>query len=274
MCGVLAILEIKSDPHALRKLSLQMAKKLRHRGPDWSGIYADEQVIIAHERLAIVDIKRGAQPLRSDSGAILSVNGEIYNHLALRKKLTKNPAFKTKSDCEIILHLYEEMGTDFLSSLNGIFAFVLYDKRRNSYLIARDPIGVMPLYTGRDKEGNFYVASEMKALVGICNVISEFPPAHYLLDGQLRCYFQHDWYKGKIVADSKDMEDRLRVGLEQAVRRQLMCDVPFGLLLSGGLDSSLVAAIVAKFAAVRVEDGGKSMVAASAFICYWFAGCS
>lgn len=241
----------------MRSLAVQLVRKIRHRGPDWSGIYADDKAILAHERLAIVDIENGAQPLVSACGdLVLAVNGEIYNHQELRKTLRTNHDFKTKSDCEVLLYLYQEQGVSFLSRLNGIFAFVLYDRRHNSFLIARDPIGVIPLYTGKDKEGNFYVASEMKALTSVCQILEEFPPAHYQLATRLQRYFCPDWYKEKSPAVAIDYEpQKLCLALENAVKRQLMCDVPFGLLVSGGLDSAIIAAIAAKFAAKRIEDG-------------------
>ena len=177
MCSVLGILDIKSDVDQLRKQALQMSKIQRHRGPDWSGIYVNDQAILAHERLAIVDIENGAQPLFSeDRKLVLSINGEIYNHKELEKNLNKPYEFQTESDCEVINALYREKGVDFLNDLNGIFAFVLYDNKSESYLIARDHIGICPLYTGYDEHGNFYVASEMKALIGYCKTIEEFPP--------------------------------------------------------------------------------------------------
>ena len=190
MCAVVAILDIKSKPHDMRARALQLARRLRHRGPDWSGIYADEHAVLAHERLAIVDVESGAQPLLSDSGKVLCVNGEIYNHQELRSFLSKQYHFKTASDCEVLMYLYEEQGVDFLRALNGIFAFVLYDRQRQSYLVARDAIGVVPLYYGRDDEDNTYVASELKAIADVCATVQEFPPGHMLLDGELNCWFK------------------------------------------------------------------------------------
>ena len=190
MCAVVAILAIKSKPQDLRARALQLTRLVRHRGPDWSGIYADAHAVLAHERLAIVDVESGAQPLQSDSGKVLCVNGEIYNHQELRSFLSGQHNFKTASDCEILIYLYEEQGVDFLRALNGIFAFVLYDRQHNSYLIARDAIGVVPLYYGHDDEGNLYVASELKAIAEVCTTVQEFPPGHYMLDGKLRCWFK------------------------------------------------------------------------------------
>ena len=256
MCSILAILDIKSDVNTLRKQALQMSKLQRHRGPDWSGMYSNENVILAHERLAIVDVEHGSQPIRSkDENLALAVNGEIYNHKELEAKLNIDYEFQTKSDCEIINALYREKGSDFLEDLNGIFAFVLYDQETNSYLIARDHIGIVPLYTGYDNNQNFYIASEMKALTNVCNTIKEFPPGHYLdsNDGEIKKYYDRDWNDFENVKDNQTDRELLRSSLEQAVHRQLMSDVPYGLLLSGGLDSSIIAAIAYKYAAKRIE---------------------
>ena len=257
MCSILAILDIKSDVDALRKQALQMSKLQRHRGPDWSGMYANDKVIMAHERLSIVDIEHGSQPLYSNDGElVLAVNGEIYNHKELEDSLTINYSFQTKSDCEIINALYVEKGAEFLDELNGIFSFVLYDNKSNSYLIARDHIGIVPLYTGYDEHGNFYVASEMKALINVCKTIEEFPPGHYLSskEGKLKRYYKRSWDDFSNVKNNKTDIKLLKRGLEEAVHRQLMSDVPYGLLLSGGLDSSIIAAIVKKFAQRRIES--------------------
>ncbi len=257
MCSILAILDIKSDVDALRKQALQMSKLQRHRGPDWSGMYANDKVIMAHERLSIVDIEHGSQPLYSNDGElVLAVNGEIYNHKELEDSLTINYSFQTKSDCEIINALYREKGAEFLDELNGIFSFVLYDNKSNSYLIARDHIGIVPLYTGYDEHGNFYVASEMKALINVCKTIEEFPPGHYLSskEGKLKRYYKRSWDDFSNVKDNQTDRKLLKRGLEEAVHRQLMSDVPYGLLLSGGLDSSIIAAIVKKFAQRRIES--------------------
>lgn len=256
MCAVVAILTIKGKPHDLRARALQLARRVRHRGPDWSGIYADEHAVLAHERLAIVDVESGAQPLQSDSGKVLCVNGEIYNHQELRSYLSTPHNFKTASDCEVLMYLYEEQGVDFLRVLNGIFAFVLYDRQRHSFLVARDAIGVVPLYYGHDNENNLYVASELKAIAEVCTTVQEFPPGHYMLDGELHHWFKPGWMRRDFSQPQKyTTPKRLRTALEDAVHRQLMCDVPFGLLISGGVDSSIIAAIAARFATCRVEDG-------------------
>ena len=264
MCGVLAILDLRGDPGMLRRQALAMAKKIRHRGPDWSGIYADTRAILAHERLAIVDVDHGAQPLLDTrEGTVLSVNGEIYNHEDLRAGLRRPHDFQTASDCEVILYLYDEQPPeDFLNRMNGIFAFVIWDPRKNTYLIARDPIGVVPLYVGWDREKNFYVASELKALAGVCEQIEEFPPGHYLLGHErqkgYQRYYRPRWMEPGYYPDEPYDPDRLRGAFEAAVQRQLMCDVPYGLLISGGVDSSLVAAIAAKYREGRVETGGRT----------------
>jgi asparagine synthase (glutamine-hydrolysing) len=257
MCSILAILDIKSDVNVLRKQALQMSKLQRHRGPDWSGMYSNDKAIMAHERLSIVDIEHGSQPLYSKDGElVLAVNGEIYNHKELEDTLTINYSFQTKSDCEVINALFREKGTEFLDELNGIFSFVLYDNKSNSYLIARDHIGIVPLYTGYDEHGNFYVASEMKALINVCKTIEEFPPGHYLYskEGKLKHYYKRSWDNFSNVKNNQTDKNLLKRGLEEAVHRQLMSDVPYGLLLSGGLDSSIIAAIVKKFAQRRIES--------------------
>lgn len=257
MCSILGILDIKSDVSELRKQALVMSKKQRHRGPDWSGIYMNDHSILAHERLAIVDIENGAQPLYShDKSLILAVNGEIYNHKELKSKLTIPYKFQTKSDCEIINALYTEQGCDFLNYLNGIFAFVLYDNQTRTYLIARDHIGIVPLYTGYDEHGNFYVASEMKALIDTCKKITEFPPGHYLFskDRKPKQYYKPKWKNFNSVKNNSSDHKKLKIALEEAVHRQLMSDVPYGVLLSGGLDSSIIAGIARKFAQRRVEE--------------------
>ncbi len=257
MCGIVGVFELKTASQDLRLQVLDMAKKLRHRGPDWSGIYCGEKAILAHERLSIVDPQSGGQPLKSSDGKlILSVNGEIYNHLDIRKNLSQEYEFLTQSDCEIILALYREKGVDFLEELSGIFAFALYDSENDCYLIARDHMGIIPLYMGWDKFGNFYVASELKALEGTCNRIEEFLPGHYLYskEGEMRKWYQRDWTEFSSVKDNHTSLHDLRTALEEAVHRQLMSDVPYGVLLSGGLDSSIISAIAKKYAARRVES--------------------
>jgi len=268
MCGVIAILNIDAAPGAmaeLRQTALAMAAKIRHRGPDWSGIYSDAHAVLAHERLAIVDVEHGAQPLvDAASGCVLTVNGEIYNHRELRQQLRQPHDFQTASDCEVILSLYDELAPrDFLNRLNGIFAFVLYDPRRHTWLIARDPIGVMPLYLGWDAADNLYAASEMKALVPRCERIVEFPPGHFFSgdsddekDKGFQRYYEPGWAAPGCVPGRKYHPIVLREALVAAVRRQLMSDVPFGVLISGGVDSSLIAAIAALHREGRVESGG------------------
>lgn len=260
MCGIACILDIRSDPRALRERALAMARKLRHRGPDWSGIFADEKAILAHERLAIVDVEHGAQPLLGpDKALVLAVNGEIYNHRQLRAEFPSYP-FATASDCEVILPLYERYGAELVHRLSGIFAFVLYDARNDSYLVARDPIGVIPLYTGRDEHGNLYVASELKALIPYCRVIEDFPPGHWLVRGQEKPtrYYTPSWRDYQVVANRPCNLEALREAFQRAVHRQLMCDVPYGVLLSGGLDSSLVAAVTQRFAPRRIEEDDRT----------------
>lgn len=260
MCSIFGILELKSDPSELRKKALEMSKLLRHRGPDWSGIYATDKAILAHERLAIVDVNNGAQPLfNAEKTHILAVNGEIYNHKALRAA-QPDYAFQTDSDCEVILSLYQQHGPDFLDQLYGMFAFVLYDAEQDAYLIGRDHIGIIPLYMGYDEHGNLYVASEMKALVPVCRTIKEFPAGSYLwsTDGEIRRYYQRDWMEYDAVKDAVTDPNQLREAFEDAVKSHLMSDVPYGVLLSGGLDSSVVSAITKKFAARRIEDNEQS----------------
>ena len=257
MCGILGVFDLKTESEKLRPTVLEMSKKIRHRGPDWSGIYCNENVILAHERLAIVDPSSGQQPLYSeDENLILAVNGEIYNHQDIRAKMNGTYAFQTQSDCEVILALYREKGIDFLEDLNGIFAFALYDKTNNSYFIARDHMGIIPLYMGWDVHGNFYVASELKALEGVCNKIEEFLPGHYLHseEGSLKPWYTREWNSYDAVKNNTTDINRLRDALEDAVHRQLMSDVPYGVLLSGGLDSSIVSAIAKKYASKRVEN--------------------
>ncbi|GGK69755.1 asparagine synthase B [Rufibacter glacialis] len=234
-----------------------MAKCIRHRGPDWSGIYSNENAILAHERLAIVDPTSGKQPLFSEDGnLVLAANGEIYNHLELRNQLTTSYNFQTKSDCEIILALYKEKGTQFLDDLNGIFGFAIYDVANDAYLIARDHMGIIPLYIGWDQNGTFYVASELKALEGKCAKIELFPPGHYLSSHEegFQKWYSRDWMEYENVAENETSIQELREALEAAVHRQLMSDVPYGVLLSGGLDSSITSAIAKKYAEKRIES--------------------
>jgi asparagine synthase (glutamine-hydrolysing) len=257
MCSIFGILDIKTGAAALRPQALEYSRLLRHRGPDWSGIYNNDNAILVHERLSIVDTEHGAQPLyNGDKSNVLAVNGEIYNHKALAANLNVDYTFQTASDCEIILPLYQEFGVGFVDKLQGMFAFCLYNESDNSYLIARDHIGIIPLYTGYDSEGNFYVASEMKALMPICKTVSEFPPGHILDSrvGKLEKYYKRNWQEYSAIKDNTTSTTKIREALEESVKSHLMTDVPYGVLLSGGLDSSLISAITQKFAARRIED--------------------
>ncbi|CAD2224540.1 asparagine synthetase B [Pseudoalteromonas sp. 3J6] len=261
MCSIFGVLDIKSDPSQLRAQAIEMSKLLRHRGPDWSGVYSSDKAILVHERLAIVGVSSGAQPLYNpEKTHILAVNGEIYNHKELAANLEVEFDFQTQSDCEVILALYKQKGPAFLDDLNGIFAFCLYDEEQDAYLIGRDHIGIIPLYTGHDEHGNFYVASELKALSPICKHIEEFPPGHFLYskDGKLTPYYQRDWQSYDAVKNNDAKAEDVKDALEAAVKRQLMCDVPYGVLLSGGLDSSVISAITQHFAAKRIEDNDES----------------
>lgn len=260
MCGIAGVFDLKSDHNELRQVILKMSGKVRHRGPDWSGIYACQGAILAHERLAIVDPQSGKQPFVSRDGRlILAINGEIYNHREIRERYEGLYEFSTHSDCEVILPLYLDKGPDFLEELNGIFAFALYDRVQDSWLIARDHIGINPLYTGRDRSGNFYVASELKALEGVCGQIEEFLPGHYLYsrNGTPVRWYNREWVDYDAVKDNSSSVSGLREALEAAVHRQLMSDVPYGVLLSGGLDSSVISAVARKFAPKRIESGDK-----------------
>lgn len=260
MCGIVGTFNIKKPAESLRQQILKMSKTVRHRGPDWSGIYVSDKAILAHERLAIVDPKSGGQPLYSKDGKlVLAVNGEIYNHREIRKRFESRYEFTTQSDCEVILALYREKGVDFLEDLNGIFAFALYDIENDRFMIGRDHIGIIPLYQGWDKDGAYYVASELKALEGYCSKIEEFLPGHYYysLDDEPRRWYERDWMEYENVKENRSDIEELRQALEDAVERQLMSDVPYGVLLSGGLDSSIISAIARKFAAKRIETGNR-----------------
>jgi len=257
MCGFVGVFDLKVPSLELRPQVLKMSKKIRHRGPDWSGIFSCDKAILSHERLSIVDPESGQQPLYSKDGKlVLAVNGEIYNHLEIRNRIGDSYEFLTHSDCEVILALYREKGIDFLEDLNGIFAFALYDIEKDVYLVARDHIGIIPLYQGWDKSGNYYVASELKALEGHCSKIEEFLPGKYLYsaDGEIKTWYERDWQSFDAVKDNGFDIDVLRKALEDAVHRQLMSDVPYGVLLSGGLDSSVISAIAKKYAAYRIES--------------------
>jgi asparagine synthase (glutamine-hydrolysing) len=261
MCGIVAILNVKEQTHELREKALKMSQKIRHRGPDWSGIYCGGSAVLAHERLSIVDPESGGQPLFSpDKKQVLAVNGEIYNHQETRRRFAGQYEFQTGSDCEVILALYREKGIHFLEDLSGIFAFVLYDEERNEFLIARDPIGVIPLYIGYDTDGTVYVASELKALEGQCEHYEPFLPGHYYWSKEpgMKRYYQRDWFDYDAVKDQPASVEAIHNALEDAVRRQLMSDVPYGVLLSGGLDSSVISAIAEKYSEMRIEDNSKT----------------
>ena len=261
MCGITAILGVKEQTQELRQKALRMSQKIRHRGPDWSGIYCGGSAILAHERLSIVDPESGGQPLYSpDRKLVLAVNGEIYNHQEIRKRYAGKYDFQTGSDCEVILALYRDKGIDFLEDLNGIFAFVLYDDEKDEYLIARDPIGVIPLYIGYDDDGTVYVASELKALEGQCQHYEPFLPGHYYwsVSPGMKWYYRRDWMQYDAVKDNPASVEAIHDALEAAVKRQLMSDVPYGVLLSGGLDSSVISAIAQKYSEMRIEDDSKT----------------
>ncbi|MCM1107815.1 MAG: asparagine synthase B [Clostridium sp.] len=261
MCGIIGLFNIPVQTESIRGKALSMSRKIRHRGPDWSGIYVGGRTILAHERLSIVDPESGGQPLYSpDRKQVLAVNGEIYNHREIREKYAGRYIFQTGSDCEVILALYRDKGISFLDELNGIFAFALYDEATDEYLIARDPIGVIPLYIGYDDDGTVYVASELKALEGQCSRYEPFPPGHYLhsREGKIMRWYEREWTDYENVKDNPASALDVKEALEAAVQRQLMCDVPYGVLLSGGLDSSVVSAVAKKFAANRIETDGQT----------------
>ncbi len=259
MCGIVCAFDLKQSAEELRPQLLEMGKKIRHRGPDWSGIHSEENAILVHERLAIVDPASGNQPLFSeDKKLVLAANGEIYNHQELRAKFEGKYNFQTESDCEVLLALYKEQGENFLDELNGIFGFAIYDTENDAYLIARDHIGIIPLYIGWDANGTFYVASELKALEGVCTKIELFPPGHYLYSKngyEPVKWYNREWTEYDAVKDNETSIEDLKDALEAAVHRQLMSDVPYGVLLSGGLDSSVISAIAKKYADKRIESG-------------------
>ncbi|GAB6120846.1 asparagine synthase B [Dysgonomonas termitidis] len=261
MCGFVGVFDLTQDIDVLRGQVLRMAKKIRHRGPDWSGVYCGSKSVLAHERLSIVGVDSGKQPLYSkDKKLVLAVNGEIYNHKEIRSRYP-DYEFLTHSDCEVILALYKDKGAGLFEDLNGIFAFALYDVEKDIILIGRDHMGIIPLYMGYDDYGQFYVASELKALEGICPNIQEFLPGHYIFseDGtMLKPWYKRDWMEYENVKDNKSDVEELRTALEAAVHRQLMSDVPYGVLLSGGLDSSVISAVAKRYAARRIEDDNKT----------------
>lgn len=261
MCGIVSILNLREQTPELRQKALRMSQKIRHRGPDWSGIYCGGSAILAHERLSIVDPESGGQPLFSpDRKQVLAVNGEIYNHREIRRRYSGIYEFQTGSDCEVILALYREKGISFLEDLSGIFAFVLYDEERDEFLIARDPIGVIPLYIGYDSDGTVYVASELKALEGQCERYEPFLPGHYYWSAKpgMTRYYVRDWMNYDAVKDNPSSSAAIHDALQSAVKRQLMSDVPYGVLLSGGLDSSVISAIAEKYSEMRIEDNSQS----------------
>ncbi len=261
MCGIVSIFNIAEQTQELRRKALSMSQKIRHRGPDWSGIYCGGSAILAHERLSIIDPESGGQPLYApDKKQVLAVNGEIYNHKEIRRQTEASYDYQTGSDCEVILALYREKGIGFLDDLNGIFAFALYDVERNEFLIARDPIGVIPLYIGYDDDGKVYVASELKALEGQCDRYEPFLPGHYYWSGDpgMKRYYKRSWVDYENVKNNGASVSELHDALEAAVKRQLMSDVPYGVLLSGGLDSSVISAIAQKYSQRRIEDDSQS----------------
>ena len=261
MCGIVSIFNIKKQTHELREKALRMSQKIRHRGPDWSGIYCGGSAILAHERLSIVDPESGGQPLFSpDRKVVLAVNGEIYNHQEIRRQYAGRYDFQTGSDCEVILALYHDKGINFLEDISGIFAFALYNEEKDAFLIARDPIGVIPLYIGYDSDGTVYVASELKALEGQCERYEPFLPGHYYWSKEpgMKRYYHRDWFEYDAVKNNEASVDAIRDALKDSVRRQLMSDVPYGVLLSGGLDSSVISAIAEKFSEHRIEDNSQT----------------
>ena len=261
MCGIVAIFNVKEQTPKLRTKALGMSKKIRHRGPDWSGIHCSGSAILAHERLSIVDPESGGQPLFSPDGKqVLAVNGEIYNHKEIRERYKGRYDFQTGSDCEVILALYRDKGVNFLEDLNGIFAFALYDEEQDAFLIARDQIGVIPLYIGYNADGKVFVASELKALEGECERYEPFLPGHYYWskDPGMKRWYKRDWMEYDNVKDNMASSDAIRKSLCAAVKRQMMSDVPYGVLLSGGLDSSVISAITESYAERRIETDSKS----------------
>ena len=258
MCGIVCAFDLKQSSEELRPQILEMSKRIRHRGPDWTGIFSNENALMGHERLAIVDPTSGNQPLYSENGRyVLAANGEIYNHQELRKQFEGKYNFATASDCEVIIALYQEKGPAFVDEMNGIFGFAIYDTQEDSYFIARDHMGIIPLYMGWDQHGTFYVASELKALEGVCTKIELFPPGHYYhsKDEAPVRWYTRDWMEFDAVKGNTTSIEDIHDALADAVHRQLMSDVPYGVLLSGGLDSSVTSALAKRFAAKRVESG-------------------
>ena len=261
MCGIVGIFNVQEQTDAVRQKALEMSRRIRHRGPDWSGIWCGGSAVLAHERLSIVDPKSGGQPLLSPDGKlVLAVNGEIYNHQEIRRRYAGKYDFQTGSDCEVILALYRDKGPDFLEELSGIFAFALYDAEKDAFLIARDPVGVIPLYIGFDVDGTVYAASELKALEGQCDRYEPFLPGHLYWSREpgMKRWYTRDWMEYEAVKDGPASTLAVREALMDAVKRQLMSDVPYGVLLSGGLDSSVISAIAEKYSAMRIEDDSKT----------------
>ena len=260
MCGIVCAFDLKQKSDDLRPQILEMSKRIRHRGPDWSGIFSNDKALMGHERLAIVDPTSGNQPLFSEDGRyVLAANGEIYNHKELRQQFEGKYKFKTASDCEVILALYQEKGPAFVDEMNGIFGFAIYDTQEDTYFVARDHMGIIPLYMGWDQHGTFYVASELKALEGVCTKIELFPPGHYLSssDEVPVQWYTRDWMEFDEVKENNTSIEEIHDALAAAVRRQLMSDVPYGVLLSGGLDSSVTSALAKLYASKRVESDDK-----------------
>ncbi|MEM8960592.1 MAG: asparagine synthase B [Acidobacteriota bacterium] len=261
MCSILGIITLHDGRDSYRDRALELSRRIRHRGPDWSGIYDDDRAVLVHERLAIVGVESGAQPLVSQDGTVvLAANAEIYNHRELQDQLEPPYAFTTGSDCEVILPLYQQTGAAFVGRLNGIFAFVLWDRERKTFLAARDPLGVIPLYYGFDEHGQLYFASEMKGLHDVCTWFDDFPPGHYMDSASLepKPYFQPGWRDYAATRGVAADRQQLRDALGAAVERQLMTDVPYGVLLSGGLDSSVVTALAKRHKQMRIETGGQT----------------
>jgi len=272
MCGIFAIFGAVEDPAALRSKAVNLSKRIRHRGPDWSGVHVVKNNVLCHERLSIVGVGSGAQPLtNADNSIILSVNGEIYNHLTLRKHLKKPHTFKTSSDCEIIMHLYEEYGAKLLDMIDGMFSFILYDVEKDEYLVARDHVGITTLYQGwRSSDQSVWFSSELKSLNSDCDRIIAFPPGSYYRSSTKKTtqYYNPKWY-GDIKAEHPKLSDEnkvlslaeeeqmyvaIRTSLEKSVKKRLMCEVPYGVLLSGGLDSSLIASIAIRMSKEDAAD--------------------
>jgi len=260
MCSIFCILNLSQEHSGFRDLAVRQSNLMKHRGPDWSGVWNNPNAILAHQRLAIVGVESGSQPLTDkEQNLVLCANGEIYNHHLLWDSLASCPNPQTRSDCEVILPLYREYGPGLLGQLKGMFAFVLFDAQKNQFLIARDPIGIVPLYFGKNRDGQLFVSSEMKALIDCCETIEEFPPGHYMTQKQDRPkrYFKEPWFDYQNVRNNPKPDPKaVQSALEQSVKSHLMTDVPYGVLLSGGLDSSIISSIAQTFSKKRIETGG------------------